>query len=210
MMKRTFDLVAALLGVVGLAPLFVLIACLIKFDSDGPVFFLQERVGKGFRRFRIFKFRTMVTDAQKGALITCGDDPRITRVGRFLRKTKLDELPQLINVIKGDMSIVGPRPEVPTYVEAFHCDFDEILTVRPGITDVASLHFRDEAAILGAFQNPEQMYLTSILPAKIRLSKEYVRRSSLLSDVQVILDTLAALFGRKLPPDVSQPPSNRA
>jgi lipopolysaccharide/colanic/teichoic acid biosynthesis glycosyltransferase len=193
--KRAFDLGLALIGSLCFLPLFVIVAVLIKLESDGPVFFRQERIGKGFRPFRIYKLRTMVRDAaQRGGQITCGDDPRITRVGRFLRRTKMDELPQLINVIKGDMSIVGPRPEVHTYVEAFQHDFTEILTVRPGITDVASLRFRDEAAILATFQDPEQAYLTSILPAKISLSKEYVRQSSVLSDVRVIFDTLAALL----------------
>ena len=206
--KRAFDLMAALFGVMWLAPLFVVIAGLIKLDSKGPVFFRQERVGRSFRRFRIYKFRTMVTDdARTGALITCGNDPRITRVGRVLRQTKLDELPQLINVITGDMSLVGPRPEVPAYVEAFRHDFSEILAVRPGITDAASLQFRDEAAILGAFHDPEHVYLTSILPAKIQLSKEYVRRSSLLSDVQIIRDTLAAIVRGKTASDWPLPPS---
>jgi lipopolysaccharide/colanic/teichoic acid biosynthesis glycosyltransferase len=197
-MKRTFDLMAAATGLFWLSPLFVVVAALIKFDSDGPVFFRQERVGKGFHPFRIYKFRTMVSDASRsGMLITSGDDPRITRLGRFLRNTKLDEIPQLLNVLKGEMSIVGPRPEVQAYVDAFRRDFEEILTVRPGITDVASVRFRDEAALLSGFKNPEQAYLTSILPAKIRLSKEYVRHSSLRSDIEVILDTLVAVLRRR-------------
>jgi lipopolysaccharide/colanic/teichoic acid biosynthesis glycosyltransferase len=149
----------------------------------------------------------MVRDAaRKGAQITSGEDPRITRVGQFLRRTKIDEIPQLLNVIRGEMSIVGPRPEVQAYVDVFREDYQEILKVRPGITDVASLEFRDEAAILGTFKNPEQVYVTSILPAKISLSKEYVRQSSVLSDVRVIFDTLAALLRGKLSSDTSGPP----
>jgi lipopolysaccharide/colanic/teichoic acid biosynthesis glycosyltransferase len=194
--KRAFDLVAALLGLASLAPLFLVVAIWIRLDSPGPVFFRQERVGKGFRRFRIYKFRTMVADAaHKGPSITWGADSRITSVGRFLRRTKIDELPQLINVVNGQMSLVGPRPEVPEYVDAFLDDFAEILSVRPGITDAASLQFRDESTILGAFPNPEQIYVTSILPAKISLAKEYVRQSSsVLSDIRVIRDTLSSIL----------------
>jgi lipopolysaccharide/colanic/teichoic acid biosynthesis glycosyltransferase len=208
MMKRAFDLAVASIGTAWLSPLFLIVAVLIKLDSEGPVFFRQERVGKGFRPFRIYKFRTMVSDAtRKGRLITSGADPRITRVGQFLRQTKLDELPQLINVLKGDMSVVGPRPEVQAYVEAFRNDFDEILTVRPGITDVASLQFRDEASILGAFRDPEAAYRTSILPAKINLSKEYIRQASLCSDLRVILRTVAAVLSIA-PPETPGPTRN--
>jgi lipopolysaccharide/colanic/teichoic acid biosynthesis glycosyltransferase len=142
-MKRTFDIVAAALGVVILSPLLLMAAVLVKLSSPGPVFFQQERIGKGFRPFLIYKFRTMRPDAPAtGMLITVGNDPRVTRIGRLLRKTKIDELPQLINVLKGDMSLVGPRPEVPKYVELFRADYDEILRVRPGITDLASLKYR--------------------------------------------------------------------
>jgi lipopolysaccharide/colanic/teichoic acid biosynthesis glycosyltransferase len=195
-MKRAFDLSTALAGLLFLWPLFILIALLIKLDSEGPVFFRQERVGRGFRPFRIYKFRTMVSDApERGGQITCGADPRITRIGRILRKTKMDELPQLINVLADDMSLVGPRPEVRRYVEWFRDDYEEILTVLPGITDLASLTFRDEAAILAASPNPEEMYVTSILPAKLDLGKEYVRGSSLALDIAVIFRTLGALMG---------------
>jgi lipopolysaccharide/colanic/teichoic acid biosynthesis glycosyltransferase len=198
-LKRTFDFSLASAGLLCLSPLFGLVAVLIKLDSDGPIFFRQERIGTRFRSFRIYKFRTMVREAaQRGGSITCGEDPRITRVGRFLRQTKIDELPQLINVLKGDMSIVGPRPELRQYVERFRDDYREILTVRPGMTDPASLKFRDEAAILGMSSDPIGLYVGSILPQKLNLGKEYVRRSSLLSDVLLIVKTVAALFGFKV------------
>ena len=199
MIKRSFDVAAASAGLLLLAPLFVCVAILIKLDSDGPVFFRQERVGRRFRLFRIYKFRTMIEDAPgRGSAITFGEDPRITRSGRILRKTKVDELPQLLNVLLGDMSIVGPRPEVPTYVNRFKHEYERVLEVRPGITDPASLRFRDEAAILAAFSNPEEAYLTSVLPDKLRMGEEYLRGSSLLTDLGVILRTVAALFGRRV------------
>jgi lipopolysaccharide/colanic/teichoic acid biosynthesis glycosyltransferase len=193
--KRTFDFVAALLGLVLLSPLLLLVAFLIKLDSPGPALFWQERIGKGFRPFRIYKFRTMVHDAaRRGGPITFGTDPRITRLGRVLRKTKVDELPQLINVLRGEMSFVGPRPEVRPYVELFRADYEEILQVVPGITDLASVQYRDEAEVLGRFENPEAAYIGHILPDKIKLAKDYVRRSSLLFDITLILKTLMKLF----------------
>jgi lipopolysaccharide/colanic/teichoic acid biosynthesis glycosyltransferase len=199
MIKRAFDISTALMGLLCLSPLFLVVAVLIKLDSDGTVFFRQERIGKRFRPFLIYKFRTMVNDAPRlGGPITFGEDPRITRIGRVLRKTKLDELPQLINVLNGQMSIVGPRPEVRRYVERFRQDYEQVLEVRPGITDLASVKFRDEAEILGVLPNPEEMYLTSILPQKLRLGKEYVHGSSLFVDLAVIFKTLAALVGRRV------------
>jgi len=201
MIKRAFDLSAAAAGLLCLSPLFIVVAALIKLDSGGTVFFTQERVGRGFRSFRIYKFRTMMKDAPgKGGPITFGEDPRITPIGRVLRKTKIDELPQLINVLKGEMSLVGPRPEVRQYVDYFRQDYAQILTVRPGMTDLASVKFCDEAAILGAFPNPEEMYLTAILPQKLDLGKEYVRGSSMALDLAVIFKTLAALIGRRVSP----------
>jgi lipopolysaccharide/colanic/teichoic acid biosynthesis glycosyltransferase len=197
--KRAFDFLAAFVGITCLSPLFVVVAILIKLDSRGPVIFRQERIGRGLRPFFIYKFRTMVKDAShRGGVITFGHDPRITRIGRFLRRTKLDELPQLFNVLKGEMSIVGPRPEVRRYVEAYREDYEEVLKVRPGITDLASLKFRDEAAILGAFENPEEMYLKCILPEKVSLGKAYARGSSLRFDLDVIVRTLAALASRRM------------
>ena len=199
MAKRAFDVSAAVAGLLCLSPLFLVVAVLIKLDSDGPVFFRQERMGRGLRPFFIYKFRTMVSDApRRGGPLTFREDPRITRIGRFLRKTKIDELPQLINVLKGEMSIVGPRPEVRQYVEPFREDYEEILRVRPGITDLASLEYRDEAAILGTSHDPEEMYLTRILPMKVNLGKEYVRRSSMVFDLMLIFKTLAALTGMKV------------
>jgi lipopolysaccharide/colanic/teichoic acid biosynthesis glycosyltransferase len=195
MIKRLFDILAAFLGLFVVLPLLLLAALLIKLDSSGPVFFRQERMGRGFRPFLIYKFRTMKHSASaSGRQITVGKDPRITRVGRLLRKTKIDELPQLINVLKGDMSFVGPRPEVRKYVNLFRQDYIELLSVRPGITDLASLKYRDEGAVLTAAADPDQEYVTRILPDKIKLGKEYVKRSSLCFDTWVIGKTLGKLL----------------
>jgi lipopolysaccharide/colanic/teichoic acid biosynthesis glycosyltransferase len=193
--KRLFDILAAIMSLLLLSPVLPLVALLIKLDSRGPIFFAQERVGKGFRPFLIYKFRTMVQDApHQGGPITFGDDARITRVGWLLRKTKLDELPQVINVLNGEMSLVGPRPEVPQYVQLFRKDYEEILQVRPGITDLASLKYRDEAALLAKSKNPEQEYVEHVLPDKIKLAKEYVKKSSFLFDLGLILKTPLRLF----------------
>ena len=155
-------------------------------------------MGRGFRDFLIYKFRSMKENSElTGHLITVGEDPRITRVGQFLRKTKIDELPQLINVLKGEMSLVGPRPELPRFVELFRSEYAEILTVRPGITDLASLKYQDEAKLMGQFTNPEEEYVRSILPDKIRLAKEYIDRSSMFFDLSLILRTLPKLFDFK-------------
>jgi lipopolysaccharide/colanic/teichoic acid biosynthesis glycosyltransferase len=193
-MKRLIDIAASTAGIVFLSPLLLVAAALVRISSPGPVLFRQVRIGRGFRPFTILKFRTMVVDAPKlGAAITCGDDPRITAIGRFLRKTKLDELPQLFNVLRGDMSLVGPRPEVPRYVEMFREDFAEILAVRPGITDLASITYRNESEILGRARDPQAEYVERILPDKIRLAKEYRRRSSVLFDLRLIVRTIAAI-----------------
>lgn len=197
MSKRIFDFCAALAGLLVLAPLFAIVAVCIKLDSRGPVFFKQERVGRNFRPFWIHKFRTMTPGAARlGELTTSERDPRITRAGLWLRRTKIDELPQLINVLKGQMSLVGPRPEVPRYVNLFRADYQEILRVRPGITDLASLKYQDEAVLLGQASDPELEYRTKILPDKIALAKEYVARSSLLFDLSLTLRTLPRLCGR--------------
>ena len=191
MLKRTFDFLASLVGLTLLAPFGLLVALAIKLDSRGPVFFRQERMGRGFRPFRIFKFRTMVADAPaRGGQLTAGSDSRITRVGRILRKTKVDELPQLINVLRGDMSLVGPRPEVPKYVELFADDYRDILSIRPGITDPASVKYRDEGKVLAAAADPEAAYVELILPEKIALARQYIERSSLAYDVGIIFQTL--------------------
>jgi lipopolysaccharide/colanic/teichoic acid biosynthesis glycosyltransferase len=194
-MKRIFDVSAAVLGLLLVLPLFIVAAVLIKLDTPGPVFFRQERIGRGFRPFFIYKLRTMIEKAPTlGQPITIGDDARITRVGRLLRKFKLDELPQLINVVRGEMTLVGPRPEVRAYVEMFRCDYEEILKVRPGITDLASIKYSDEAAWLARFSDPESEYVTRLLPDKIKLAKEYVRRSSLMFDLRLIFVTLEKLL----------------
>lgn len=198
-MKRVFDIAVAALGLLLLSPLFLFVAILIKLDSPGPIFFRQERIGKRFRPFLIYKFRTMVEDAaQTGAAITYGNDPRITRAGRLLRKTKIDELPQLINVLKGEMSLVGPRPELAEFVNLYRRDFEEILTFRPGITDLASLNYHDESTILGKSADPRETYVRVILPDKIRLTKEYLQRSSLLFDMAVIFKTVLRLLQRNI------------
>ena len=193
-MKRFFDVVLSFLGLLVLFVPLIVVALLIKLDSPGPVLFRQKRIGKGFRPFFIYKFRTMVEDAPRsGPVITLGADPRITRVGRLLRKSKLDEVPQLLNVLKGDMSFVGPRPEIPQYVEMFRKDYEQILIVRPGITDLASLKYRDEAALLQNYPDPEAAYRKVILPDKIELAKQYLRRSSILFDLQLMIRTLLKL-----------------
>jgi lipopolysaccharide/colanic/teichoic acid biosynthesis glycosyltransferase len=194
MIKRLFDAVVAAVGLLLLSPLFALIALLVKSTSTGPVFFRHERMGRGFRPFGVLKFRTMVQDApQLGGPITFGEDPRITGIGRFLRKTKLDEIPQLLNVLRGDMSLVGPRPEVRRYVEMFRDDYSTILQVRPGITDLASLKYHDEQRVLGAAADPEQEYVDVVLPEKIRLAKQYVVGQSLRLDLRIILGTVCTL-----------------
>ena len=190
-MKRVFDVLLSTIALMLLAPLLLFLAMLIRLDSAGPALFRQERVGRGGRVFHILKFRTMVQDApSKGGPITIGDDPRITNVGKWLRSTKIDELPQLFNILKGDMSFVGPRPEVQKYVDLFRQDFEQILQVRPGLTDLASLRYRDEAELLGSFEDPEEAYREHILPDKIQLAKEYLRRSSMLFDLSLMFRTL--------------------
>ncbi|MGO9114286.1 MAG: sugar transferase [Thermoguttaceae bacterium] len=191
MLKRLLDMTVAAAGLLVLSPLLAVVALLVRLTSRGPVFFRQERMGRDFRPFRIYKFRSMVEDApRKGNSVTFGADPRITRLGRFLRATKIDELPQLINVLLGDMSLVGPRPEVRKYVEMFRDDYEEILRVRPGITDPASIKYRNESELLGRVEDPENEYIARVLPEKIRLAKEYAQNSSLWLDLMIILKTI--------------------
>lgn len=195
-LKRVFDLFLTILGLGILWPLFLVVALLIKLDDGGPVFFRQERVGYKGRIFRIWKFRTMVVDAeQQGKLLTIGKDPRVTRVGRWLRKTKIDELPQLFNVLLGDMSFVGPRPEVPYYVALYTPDQWQVLDLVPGITDPASVKYRSESEVLAQVDDPEQTYIHEILPEKIRINLEYARSANVFTDLLVILQTLAAVIG---------------
>lgn len=178
-----------------LLPVLLLIAILIRLDSRGPVFFRQERVGQFGRVFRIHKFRTMVVDAEaRGMQITVGADPRVTRVGAALRRYKVDELPQLIDVLFGQMSLVGPRPEVPRYVACYPQDVKElVLSVRPGITDRASIEFKDENEILGRADDPHRAYVEKVLPIKLRYYVDYVNNRSLLGDVGIIFSTLRAI-----------------
>ena len=198
MWKRAFDVVGSLAGLVLLSPLLLFVAACVKLSSRGPVLFTQERIGRGLRPFFIYKFRSMVADAPcQGAWITVGEDPRITRVGAILRKLKIDELPQLINVLKGEMSFVGPRPEVRKYVNLFCRDFEEILQVRPGITDLASICYCDEAAILGRAEDPEAEYARRVLPRKIRLARAYLRKGSLWFDLVLIARTLLVLIAKR-------------
>ena len=193
--KRSVDLIVSCAGLLLLLPLFALIGTLIRLDSRGPIFFRQERIGQGLRRFTIYKFRTMCADAAlKGSLLTVPEDLRITRLGRILRKSKLDELPQLLNVLRGDMSLVGPRPEVSRYVELFHHEYQEILRVKPGMTDLASLKYREESDFLRLAVDPEHEYVTRILPDKIALAREYIRRSSFLFDTSLIFKTVLRVF----------------
>ena len=196
--KRGVDVLMSAVGLAALAPLFGVIALLIRLDSSGPVLYRGVRTGRWGRPFAMFKFRTMVMHAETlGGPSTAEDDPRITRIGRLLRKTKLDELPQLINVLRGEMSIVGPRPEVLQYVAMFGKEEQAILTVRPGMTDWASLWDIDEGAVLAGSADAERDYLERIRPEKLRLQLEYVRRRSLRVDLQIIAQTVAAVFRRR-------------
>lgn len=193
--KRVMDIAISAAALCVLWPVFLLIALAIVIDDPGPVFYRQVRVGRGGRPFRIFKFRTMVVDAdKKGLSITVGRDSRITRVGAFLRKTKLDELAQLLNVLYGQMSFVGPRPEVPRYVELYTPYQRQVLLVRPGITDYASIAYRNENDLLAGADDPEKMYIETIMPDKIELNMKYLREISPLADLRLILKTVIAVI----------------
>lgn len=198
MAKRLFDLVCAALGLLLLSPLLLAVMVWIKLDSPGPVLFRQQRIGRFGVPFRIHKFRTMIhAEAPQGPLITVGEDARITGAGRWLRRSKLDELPQLIDVLKGDMSLVGPRPEVPRYVALYPDSMrDRVLAVRPGITDPASLAFRGESAQLAAAADPEREYVEIIMPTKLALAADYADHANLLTDLGLVLRTLRVLWTR--------------
>lgn len=197
--KRIFDLFLTIPGIILLTPFFFIIAVWIKMDSEGPVFFRQARVGRYGKLFYIYKFRTMIVDAEEiGRQITVGDDFRITRSGRFLRKYKLDELPQLLNILFGEMSLVGPRPEVPKYVEKYPDDLrDLVLAVLPGITDFASVEFCNENEILARAVDPEKTYLEEVLPVKLDYCKKYVQERSFLVDLKLIAMTFHAIIKLK-------------
>lgn len=194
-LKRFFDICMSIFGLIILSPIFLIIAVLIKINSKGAVFFRQTRVGLNGKEFKIYKFRTMVTDAEKkGMQITVGNDSRVTSIGKIIRKCKMDEIPQLINVLIGDMSFVGPRPEVPKYVEMYNEADKEILMIRPGITDIASIEYRNENEILGKSENPEKTYIEEVMPAKIKFNKEYLSNISIKYDIYLIIKTVVAIL----------------
>lgn len=194
--KRLMDILLSALGLALLMPFLVAVALWIKLDSTGPVFFRQERVGRGGRHFRIHKFRTMHADTTGQARqITVGADPRITRAGHWLRRTKVDELPQFIDVLRGAMSLVGPRPEVPRYVALYPAELrDKVLSIRPGITDLASLEFRDESTLLARAADPEREYVEVLMPRKLRMAAAYVDQASVATDLRIIALTLKTLL----------------
>ncbi len=188
--KRAFDLASASCAIVLLSPFMLLAALAVRLSGPGPVIFRHARVGRGFSHFSMYKFRTMGNGADKdGPQVTAAGDPRITAVGRLLRKTKLDELPQLFNVLKGEMSLVGPRPEVEKYVKLFEDDYKTVLSVRPGVTDYAAIEFRSEEKVLSRYADPEAAYRKEVLPAKIALYKKYIRGISLAADIGIIFRT---------------------
>jgi len=192
--KRFFDIVAVLIGSVILFPIMVPIILWIKLSSKGPLFYIQERVGKDFKVFKLYKFRSMIVNADlKGPSVTSGDDPRITKVGKLIRKTKIDELPQLLNVLQGHMSLVGPRPEVMKFVAQKREEYKKVLSVKPGITDNAAIEFRDEEGIMEQYENKEEAYINKVLPQKIKLYYKYIDSISFLNDIQLILKTLKVI-----------------
>lgn len=192
--KRIFDLFFSIIGIIFLVPIIIPIIIWIKLSSKGPLFFIQKRVGTNFVEFNLYKFRSMIIDAQNlGPSVTSGDDPRITKVGKIIRRTKIDELPQLINVLKGEMSLVGPRPEVIKFVKEKEEDYKIILTVRPGITDNAAIEYRNEETIMEQYEDKEKAYIHLVLPEKIKLYKYYIHHISLINDVKLILKTIKVL-----------------
>ena len=195
MAKRLFDIISSSIGLLCLAPVFVIMAIWIKLDSRGPVFYRQTRVGRYGRDFRIFKFRSMRVGSDKGRQITVGErDPRITRSGYFIRRYKIDELPQLINVFLGDMSIVGPRPEVRKYVDLYSEEQRKVFQVRPGITDLASIKYRNENELLSQVDDPDTYYIDVIMPDKLTINLEYIRHQSFMGDIKIIFNTLFKIF----------------
>jgi len=195
MAKRLFDIVFSLLGIVILSPLLFIITFIILFTSAGGAFYNQVRVGKNGKEFRLFKFRTMRPGADKSGALTVGmKDSRITALGFYLRKYKLDELPQLFNILKGDMSFVGPRPEVPKYVALYDSNQRAVLSVKPGLTDYASIVYSEENKILAASENPEEFYIKKVMPAKLKLNLRYISEMGLATDVKVILKTIGKVF----------------
>lgn len=194
-MKRLFDIVMSFIGLVLLSPIFLVIAIWIKLDSKGPVFYKQTRVGKDGKDFKIFKFRSMRQGSDKQGLITVGGrDPRVTNSGYYIRKYKLDEFPQLINVFLGDMSIVGPRPEVRKYVDLYTEEQLKVLSVRPGITDIASIKYRNENDLLEKAEDADKMYIEIIMPDKLKYNLEYINKKSFIYDIRLIFETLLRII----------------
>jgi len=194
-MKRIFDFTLSLIAIIILLPLFILIALLIVLTSKGGPFYLQTRIGKGGKPFKIIKFRTMYKNSDKKGLLTVGKkDPRVTHIGYFLRKTKLDELPQLFNILFGHMSFVGPRPELPKYVNLYNERQRQVLSVRPGLTDYASLEYINESEILAQAENPEQYYIEYVMPAKLELNLKYIQDQSFTTDLIIIFKTIVRIF----------------
>lgn len=195
MVKRLFDIIASLIGIIILSPFFILISILVVVDSRGGIFYKQVRVGKGLREFKLLKFRTMYSNSDKKGLLTVGmKDSRITRMGYYLRKYKLDELPQLLNVLIGDMSVVGPRPEVPKYVAMYNDEQKKVLNIKPGITDYASIEYANENDILAKAANPEEEYINTIMPAKLKLNLKYISEMGLGTDIGIIFRTIGKIF----------------
>lgn len=195
-MKRIADILFSLLGLLVLLPVFVVIAIVIALDSKGGVFFLQTRVGKNNIDFKLFKFRTMRVDAEsKGQLTIGGRDNRITKAGYFLRRYKLDELPQLLNVLLGDMSLVGPRPEVRKYVDMYTSEQLQVLSVKPGITDYASIKYADESELLAKAENPEQFYIQTVMPDKLAINLQYIKNRSFGADIAILFKTIGKILG---------------
>jgi lipopolysaccharide/colanic/teichoic acid biosynthesis glycosyltransferase len=193
--KRILDILITLIGTILFFPVIIVVSLIILISSGYPVFFLQERVGKDWKIFKIVKFRTMVKNAEKmGTGISSFDDSRVTNIGKFLRKFKIDELPQIFNVLIGNMSLVGPRPELLKYAKYYEADYSEILKIKPGITDYASIEFRDESELLNYSNDNEKVYLTEILPEKIRLYKKYLKEVNLKTDIKIIFSTFKALI----------------
>lgn len=193
-LKRITDLIISIILLIILLPLLFLISVAVYIESGRPVLYKQERVGKNWKSFKILKFRTMVNGAETlGPIVTCKDDKRLTHIGKLLRKYKLDELPQLINVIKGDMSLVGPRPEVPHFANLFSREYTDILKIKPGISDFASIEFNEEAELLDQNKNVEEIYKTKILPQKINLCYQYLTQKSLVTDFKIIFATVRIL-----------------
>ncbi len=194
MIKRIFDFISSFFFLFLFFPFFILLSILIKIDSKGPIFFTQIRVGKNNKDFLLLKFRTMKVAQENLSLITVGNDNRITNIGNFLRKYKLDELPQLINILKGEMSVVGPRPEVRKYVDMYSSSQLEVLSVKPGLTDPSSIKFSNESELLGTAANPEKYYTETLMPLKIEISLNYVRTQTFVGDLRIIFQTFSKIF----------------